>query len=116
MKNITSILIERGEGLLDDDGVDAAVAETIAFEIMHSLAVQPQCVYAVTSDFYWGRGADLEGAIASCYKSGSRGSQDAVIYIYTGPQAEPVEISERRLCAEALEWLGKADGVVGLGQ
>ena len=38
MKNITSILIERGESLLDDDGVDAAVAETIAFEIMHSLA------------------------------------------------------------------------------
>jgi hypothetical protein len=32
------------------------------------------------------------------------------------PAAEPVEISERRLCAEALEWLGKADGVVGLGQ
>ena len=88
MKNITSILIERGEGLLDDKGVDAAVAETIAFEIMHSLAVQPQCVYAVTSDFYWGRGTDLEGAIASCYKSGSRGSREAVIYVYTGPQEE----------------------------
>ena len=37
MTNIKEILIERGEGLLDDKGVDASVAETIAFEIMHSL-------------------------------------------------------------------------------
>lgn len=47
MKNITNILIERGESLLDDNGVDAAVAETIAFEIMQSIAQQPQYVYAV---------------------------------------------------------------------
>jgi len=53
----------------------------------------PQCVYVVTSDFYWGRGTDLEGAIASCYKSGARGSQDAVIYLYTGPQEELQKIT-----------------------
>ena len=74
--------------LPEEKGVDAAVAETVSREIMQSIAQQPQCVYAVTSDFYWGRGTDLEGAIASCYKSGSRGSREAVIYIYTGPQEE----------------------------
>lgn len=44
----------------------------------------PQTVVAVTSGGYWGKGEDLEAAISKCYAEGARGTQDVVIYIYTG--------------------------------
>jgi hypothetical protein len=92
MRNIASILIERGEGLLDDDGVDAAVAETITTEIMHSIATQARCVVVVTEGGYWGKGEDLESAVASAYKEGARGSQSCVIYAYVGGEEKLAEI------------------------
>jgi len=48
----------------------------------------PQKVYAVTDQFYWGAGPDLESAIAQVRKQGGSGTRSVVIYIYTGPQEE----------------------------
>jgi len=45
-----------------------------------------QLVVAVTSGGYWGKGVDLESAIAKCRESGATGTQLVVIYIYTGPE------------------------------
>jgi hypothetical protein len=49
---------------------------------------QPQLVVAVTDGGYWAKGEDLEDALAKVRQSGASGTQAAVIYIYTGPQAE----------------------------
>ena len=93
MNPITKILMDQGESLLNDKGVDRKVCDKLAVDITWEIARMPSVVVAVTSDFYWGKGEDLEAAIAKCHEAGARGSQEAVVCIYTGPAEELAKIT-----------------------
>lgn len=50
-------------------------------------------VIAMTSSHYWGKGKDVETALANCRKEGARGSCNVLVWIYTGPEDKLAEVT-----------------------
>lgn len=47
---------------------------------------ETQIVVAITSEQYWGKGKNVEEALAQCRKAGAHGSQDVLLYAYLGTE------------------------------
>ena len=52
-----------------------------------------QRIFVFTDSFYWGMGSNLEEAVEKVRKAGAKGSVNAVIYQYTGPEEELKKIT-----------------------
>lgn len=66
--------------------------ELLCFIEQRDLLEEGECVVAVTGHGYWGKGEDLEAAVDECRKDGASGTQEVVIYLYSGPKEELAKV------------------------
>jgi hypothetical protein len=59
-------------------------------------STKSKLVVAVTESGFWGKGVDLEAAMAECRKAGARGSVYCVVYLYLG---EPEQL--KKVCVDS---------------